>query len=45
MTYADLNELRTSTIGEEGYAGIEFKAAGVATEIRTRCAKAKERPD
>ena len=40
--HAELNEFLTRTLGEEGYAGIEVRATAVATEIRVRCAKAKE---
>jgi small subunit ribosomal protein S3e len=40
--HAELNEFLTRTLGEEGYAGIEVRATSVATEIRVRCAKAKE---
>jgi len=40
--HAELNEFLTRTLGEEGYAGIEVRATSVATEIRVRCAKAKD---
>ena len=42
MFHAELNEFLTRTLGEEGYAGIEVRATSVATEIRVRCAKAKD---
>merc|ERR1711990_940923 len=35
---AELNELLTRTLGMEGYAGIEVRAANMSTEIRVRAA-------
>merc|ERR1712195_284603 len=40
--HAELNEFLCRTLGEEGYAGIEVRSSNAATEIRVRCAKAKE---
>lgn len=39
---AELNEFLQKTLGMEGYAGIEVRATSVNTEIRVRCAKAKD---
>merc|ERR1712100_363392 len=36
---AELNELLTRTLGMEGYAGIEVRAANMSTEIRVRAAQ------
>ena len=39
---AELNEFLQSTLGMEGYAGIEIRATSVNTEIRVRAAKCNE---